>query len=33
MFENEVNLKNEDGNTPMAYACLRGNLDIVKLLY
>ena len=33
LYENEVNMRNEDGNTPLAYACLRGNLDIVKLLH
>ncbi|CDW75543.1 serine threonine-protein phosphatase 6 regulatory ankyrin repeat subunit a-like [Stylonychia lemnae] len=31
--QNEVNMRNEDGNTPLAYACLRGNLEIVKLLH
>jgi ankyrin repeat protein len=34
LFElDEVNLKNEDGNTPLSYACLHGNLDLVKLLH
>lgn len=33
MYENEVNMRNEDGNTPLAYACLRGNLEIVKMLH
>jgi uncharacterized protein len=33
MYENEVNMRNEDGNTPLAYACLRGNLEVVKLLH
>eukprot|EP00347_Sterkiella_histriomuscorum_P015824 403355547 len=33
LYENEVNMRNEDGNTPLAYACLRGNLQIVKLLH
>jgi hypothetical protein len=26
-------LRNEDGNTALSYACLRGNLDIVKTLH
>jgi ankyrin repeat protein len=25
LYENEINLKNEDGNTPFHYACLKGN--------
>jgi hypothetical protein len=29
----EINLKNEDGNTSLTYACLKGNLEIVKLLH
>lgn len=29
----DINLKNEDGNTPLCYACLRGNLELVKLLH
>jgi ankyrin repeat protein len=29
----DINLKNEDGNTPLSYACLRGNLELVKLLH
>ena len=33
LFENELNMRNEDGNTPLAYACLRGNLELVKLLH
>lgn len=33
MYENEVNMRNEDGNTPLAYACLRGNLEVVRLLH
>ena len=34
LFElEEVNLKNEDGNTPLSYACIKGNLDLVKLLH
>lgn len=33
LYENEVNMRNEDGNTPLSYACLRGNLELVKLLY
>jgi ankyrin repeat protein len=33
LFENEINMKNEDGNTPLHYACIRGNLEIVKLLH
>lgn len=33
LFENEINMKNEDGNTPLHYACMRGNLPIVKLLH
>lgn len=33
LFENEVNMRNEDGNTPLSYACLRGNLEIVKILH
>ena len=32
-FVNEINQKNEDGNTALSYACLRGNLKIVKLLH
>jgi len=32
-FANEINQKNEDGNTALSYACLRGNLKIVKLLH
>jgi hypothetical protein len=31
LYENEVNAKNERGNTPFHYACLKGNLDIVML--
>lgn len=33
LYENEVNMRNEDGNTPLQYACMRGNLEIVKLLH
>jgi ankyrin repeat protein len=34
LFElDDVNLKNEDGNTPLSYACIKGNLDLVKLLH
>ena len=33
LFENEVNMKNEDGNSPLHYACMRGNLEVVKLLH
>jgi len=34
LYENEeINLKNEDGNTPLSYACIRGNLELVKLLH
>lgn len=29
----ELNLRNEDGNTPLSYACIKGNLDLVKLLH
>jgi len=29
----ELNLRNEDGNTPLSYACITGNLDLVKLLH
>ena len=25
-------MKNEEGNTPLHYACIRGNLEVVKLL-
>jgi len=32
LFENEINSKNEEKNTPMHYACLKGNLDIIDLL-
>ena len=32
LFENEINMKNEEGNTPLHYACIRGNLEVVKLL-
>jgi len=34
LFEvDEINLRNEDGNTPLSYACITGNLEIVKLLH
>ena len=26
LFENELNLKNEKGNTPLHHACLKGDL-------
>ena len=29
MFENEINDRNDQGNTPFHFACLLGNLDIV----
>lgn len=29
----DVNLKNDDGNTPLAYACIHGNLEMTKELY
>ena len=29
----EINMKNEDGNTPLSYACIKGNLEIVKILH
>ena len=32
MFENEINTKNDQGNTPLHFACLTGNLEIVKIL-
>jgi len=32
LFENEINNKNEQGNTPFHYACLLGNLDLVQAL-
>ena len=32
MFENEINTKNDQGNTPFHFACLTGNLEIVKIL-
>ena len=32
MFENEINTKNEQGNTPFHFACLLGNLDLVQAL-
>lgn len=32
MFENEINNKNEQGNTPFHLACLLGNLDLVQAL-
>ncbi len=31
LYENEVNAKNERGNTPFHYACLKGNIEIVML--
>jgi ankyrin repeat protein len=34
LFELEdINIRNEDGNTPLSYACIKGNLDLVKLLH
>jgi ankyrin repeat protein len=33
LYENEVNAKNEPGNTPFHYACLKGNLEIVQLFF
>ncbi|TNV74271.1 hypothetical protein FGO68_gene7239 [Halteria grandinella] len=34
LFElEEINIKNEDGNTPLSYASLKGNLELVKLLH
>lgn len=32
MFENEINNKNEQGNTPIHIACLLGSLDLVQAL-
>ena len=32
MFENEINTKNDQGNTPLHFACLTGNLEIIKIL-
>lgn len=32
VFENDLSVQNVDGNTPLHYACLLGNLKIVKLL-
>lgn len=32
MFENEINTKNDQGNTSLHFACLTGNLEIVKIL-
>ena len=32
LFENDINTPNEELNTPMHYACLKGNLAIVDLL-
>ena len=32
LFENEINNKNEQGNTPFHFACLLGNLDLVQAL-
>jgi ankyrin repeat protein len=29
----EINMKNEDGNTPVSYACIRGNLELVRILH
>jgi ankyrin repeat protein len=33
LFENEINVKNAKGNTPFHHACLKGNIDIVNLLF
>jgi hypothetical protein len=33
IFENDLNVQNIDNNTPLHYACLRGNLKVVKLLH
>ena len=32
-YENEVNMRNEDGNTPLMYACIRGSLELVQILH
>jgi len=32
VFENDINAQNVDNNTPLHYACLKGNIKIVKLL-
>jgi ankyrin repeat protein len=32
LFENEINNKNEQGNTPFHFACMLGNLDLVQAL-
>ena len=31
LYENEINAKNERGNTPFHYACLKGNLEMVSI--
>lgn len=33
LYENEVNVKNARGNTPFHYACLKGNIKIVLMLF
>ena len=34
LFELEdINIRNEEGNTPLSYACITGNLELVKLLH
>lgn len=33
LFENEVNVKNAVGNTPFHYACLKGNNEVVAVLF
>jgi ankyrin repeat protein len=33
LYENEVNVKNAMGNTPFHYACLKGNIEIVLILF
>ena len=32
-FKNEINLQNEEGNTPLHFSCLRGDLNTTKLLH
>lgn len=29
----EINAKNDDGNTALSYACIRGSLELVKILH
>lgn len=33
LYENEITHKNANGNTPFHYACLRGNVEIVLMLF